>query len=191
MRKMMAVCVGLVLVFAFGVGACKKKESQPVPQAPGMSPHGGPGMAPGMAPHGPMGQGMSVPPMGEIKVVVPEDLKGKWSGVKIAVTDKTTQKTTEYTMKLHGDFNVPNSDLKVTVGDFIPDFKMEGPTITSASNNPNNPAVGIKVMEKGKQVFPAPEKKWGWLYGRPEFRAMHPFDHPKYSLTLIGGVKKS
>jgi len=79
-------------------------------------------------------------------------------------------------------FSVPGSNLKITVGEFLPDFKMEGLNITSLSNDPNNPAVNVKVFEGDKEVFK------GWLYSK--FPAIHPFEHPTYALLLKDGVKK-
>jgi hypothetical protein len=188
MRKLLAISLGVVLVFSLGLVSCKKKEEQPVPQAPQMMP---PGQMPGgQMPAGPMAQGHGPiqVPKGELKILVPESVKGKWSAVKIVVQDKAAKSQQEFTVKLNSEFKIPNSNLKVMVGDFIPDFRMSADTITSGSNNPDNPAVGVKVFEGDKEIFPAPGKKWGWLYSR--FPTMHPFEHPKYGLFLKEGIRK-
>lgn len=182
-KFMVAVCV-FTLILA--VGACKKKQEQPVTQ-PGMPGHMQPGMP--SAPGAP-GQPNVMMPKGETKVVVPDAVQGKWKGVVIEVVDKKNKKSSDYTVNLNSDFSVPNSNLKITVGDFLPDFKMNGLDITSATNEPNNPAVAVRVYEGGNQVFPAAGKKWAWLYSRPEFRSMHPFDDPNYGISLKNGVKK-
>ncbi len=196
MKKVLAVVCSLSLLLA--AGACKKKE-QPVPQPvmpgpqqqlppghPGMAPGGGP-MAPG-APGAPAAPGGVVMPKGETTVTVPDSVKGKWKSVVLVVEDKTTKKSSEYTINLNSELKVPNSNLKIAVGEFLPDFRMNGLEITSMSNDMNNPAVGIKVFEDNKQIFPAPGKKWGWLYAK--FPTMHPFEHPKYAIGLKGGIKK-
>ena len=179
-RKLMAVALSILLVVAF---ACKKKEQQPIPQAPGM---GAPGMAlpPGHAPVPGQGApgGQIMMPKGELQIVVPPTVKGKWGAVKIVVEDKATRKTQEYSVKLNSDFQIPNSNLKISVGEFLPDFRMDVGTITSVSNDQNNPAVSIKVYEGGKEIFK------GWLYGK--FPAIHPFEHSKVGLSLKEGVKK-
>ncbi len=131
----------------------------------------------------PPGMGMA----GKLKVVVPDAVKGKWSGAKIVITDKTTNSKQEYTVKLNSDFKVPNTQLKIHVGDFLPDFRMDG-TLTSGSNEPKNPALGIKVFENNKQIFPAPGRQWGWLFAKVP--AIHPFEHAKYGITLKEGIKK-
>ena len=204
-----ALCFALV----FSLGACKKKETpSPVPQAPGtVAP--GPLMPPGQVQPGQMppvqmppgrvqpGQmppaqmpplGVQQPggmmPRGKAHVVVPNSVKGKWSGAKIIVEDKLTKTKHEYTVKLESDFEIPNTDLSIHVGDFLPDFRMDGLNLTSASNEPINPALAIRVFEKGKQIFPAPGKEWGWLFERVP--SVHPFEHQKYSIILKEGVKK-
>jgi hypothetical protein len=205
-KKILAVACGLTLLVA--VSACKKKQEQPpVPQtgmpgqqqqfpqagAPGqppLPPTGAPGQQHGQPPMTPPGPGGIVMPKGETTITLPDAVKGKWKAVVLEVEDKTTKKTAEYTVNLNSDFKIPNSNLKITVGAFLPDFKMNGVDITSTTNEPNNPAVGVKIFDGSNQVFPAQGKKWGWLYARPEFRSMHPFENPKYGIVLKSGVKK-
>jgi hypothetical protein len=146
-------------------------------------PAGQPGIPPGQ----PGGQPI-VMPKGETKIVMPDAVKGQWKAVVLQVESKATKKTAEYTVNLNSDFKVPNSNLKITVGDFLPDFRMNGLEMTSTSNDPNNPAVGVRIFDGSNQVFPAPGKKWGWLYAK--FPTMHPFEHPDFSILLKGGVKK-
>jgi hypothetical protein len=180
-KQILAVVCSLSLLVA--AGACKKKEEKPVPQAgmpgqeQGMPPHGMPGQ-PGV----PQGQPNVVVPKGEKKVVVPDSVKGKWKAVVLVVVDKKTNKQQEYSVNLNGDFQIPNSNLKISVGEYLPDFRMEGLNLTSLSNEPNNPAVGVKVAENGKEIFK------GWLYSK--FPTMHPFEHPNFGIFLKEGVKK-
>ncbi len=172
MRKFLAVVIGVSLFLSFGLGACKKKEQQPVPQAPQMMPGAQMPPAPG---------GLQMP-KSELKVVVPEVVKGKWSGVKLVLEDKSSKKKQEFTVGLNQDSKVPDSNLKISIGEFLPDFRMDADTITSASNELNNPAVKVKIFEGDKEIFK------GWLYAK--FPTIHPFEHPKYGLTLKEGVKK-
>jgi len=181
MKKQILVAVcGIALVLSFG--ACKKKEEMPKgPQA------GAPGqgeLPPGHPPMpGGQGGGQQVTmPKGQTTVSLPDAVKGKWKAVVLVVEDKGNKKKTEYTVNVNSDFKVPGSNLKLAVAEFIPDFKMDGLTITSLSNEPNNPAVGLKVFEGDKEVFK------GWLYSK--FPAIHPFEHPKYAVMLKSGIKK-
>ena len=188
MKKFLAMGMGVLLTFSLGIGACKKKEQQPVPQAPQMMPGGQiqPGQMPpaGQMPGAqmPPGHGAANVPKAELQISVPDSVKGKWSAVKLVVEDKSTKKKQEFTVNLNSELKVPNSNLKVAVGDFLPEFRMDAQNITSASNEPNNPAVRIRVFEGDKEIFK------GWLYSK--FPAIHPFEHPKYGLTLKEGIKK-
>ena len=199
-EKVLMIIISLVL--AFSIGACKKKETektvpqvpmQPAPQGPMQLPPQMPMQpAPQMpqmpmqpAPQGPMQRPMT---MGETKVIVPDSVKGKWSAVKLVVEDKVKKESKEYTINLNSDFKVPDSNLKIHVGDFLPDFKMSGLTLTSASNEPKNPAVALRVFEGNKQIFPVQGKKWGWLFSK--MPSIHPLNHPKYMIILKEGIPK-
>jgi len=180
-KQILAAACSIALLLS--VGACKKKQEQPMPQ-PGMPGqqqqlppgHPQPGQ-PGMPPAG----GVTMP-KGETVVTLSDAVKGKWKAVVLVVEDKTTKKTSEQTVTLGSDLKIPGSNLKVSVSDFIPDFKMDGLNISSLSNEPNNPAVRIKVTEADKEIFK------GWLYSK--FPTIHPFEHPKYGIVLKSGVKK-
>ena len=185
-RKVLAILVSLAL--AFSIGACKKQEPQkPVPQLP-MQPgpmQPTPQMPMQPSPQSPMQRPMT---MGQTKIVVPDSIKGKWSAVKLVVQDKVTKESKEYTVNLNSDLKIPNSNLKIHVGEFFPDFKMSGINLTSASNEPKNPAVAVRVLEGEKQIFPAQGKKWGWLFSK--MPSVHPLNHPKYVIILKEGIPK-
>lgn len=204
MRKKFFLIVAC-LVLSLSITACKKKEEQPVPQTPGpMMPGQMPSQMPGQMPPGqlpsgqmppaqmpPMGQQQGMQPgmmkMGKTEVVVPNSVKGKWSAAKLIVEDKATRTKHEYTVKLNSDFKIPDTDLRIHAGEFLPDFRMEGLRLTSGSNEARNPALAIRVFEKGKQIFPAPGRQWGWLFGKVP--SIHPFEHQRYAITLKEGIK--
>ena len=141
-----------------------------------------------MPPGGQQGVRPGMMSMGKTQVIVPESVKGKWSAVKIVFEDKVSKGKQEFVIKLNNDFQVPNSNIKIHVGEFLPDFRMDGLNLTSGSNDPRNPALAIKVFENNKQIFPAPGKQWGWLFSKVP--SIHPFEHPKYGITLKEGIKK-
>ncbi len=126
---------------------------------------------------------------GELKVIVPEDVKGKWRAVKLLVKNKKSKKTRAYTVNTNSEFNIPNSNLRVAVGDFMPDFKIEGNNLTSSTNDPKNPSVAIRVYENDKQIFPAPGRQWGWLFAKVP--SLHPVKHSLYSIILKEGISSS
>ena len=152
----------IVLVVAaplvLGVG-CKKKEEAPAPSMPAVS--------------APITVNKD-----EIVVMVPDAVKGKWKDITIEVTNKQTNQKSAITVPMGGEAAISDTKMKVKLEAFLPEFVMEEANITSVSNEPKNPAAYIVVTEDGKEVFK------GWLFSL--YPAAHPFEHPEYSLTLIG-----
>jgi len=177
MRKYLIVTVATTILFS--AVACQKKAEEPMPQ---VSTKQGPIIdSPITMPNREGEQKI------EFEVVVPEEVKARWSAVKLLVEDKKTNKKQEYTVNIGDELKIPDSSLTVKVVYFLPDFKMGGQIITSASNASNNPSVGVIISEDGKKIFPI-SGKWGWLYSK--FPTIHPFQHKRYGLTLKEGVAK-
>ncbi|HDH53404.1 MAG TPA: DUF2155 domain-containing protein [Nitrospirae bacterium] len=170
----------LITVFLFSFMACKKQEEETVSQSPAQA---GPLMD---TPTALPGYGAPVQ-KSKLQVVVPPDVKEEWSQVTIIVEDKKENRKEEFTVNIGGEFKIPGSKLTVKTGPFLPDFKMSGTAITSSSNEPNNPTVGVAVFEDGKKLFPA-SGEWGWLYAK--FPTVHSFQHERYGLILKEGIKK-
>ena len=169
MKKVLAavVMVGLVVSFA----GCKKKEEKP------QLPPGHPSMEGGMPP-----AGMPDMPKVDRQVVVPKNVAAKWTAVRLTIENKAAKSSKEYTVNVGGEQAVPNTNIKVKVLTFLPDFKMGEKDITSSSDKPNNPAAQIIVTDGGKEVWK------GWLYSMHP--GIHPFQSDKIGLTLNGGVSK-
>ena len=144
------LCICLTLAVAAG---CKKKEEN-------ASPAGGQSVT-----------------KKEAVVVVPRSVQGKWKAVRIAVTDKSINKDTVYTVTIGTPFTIPGSDMTITVSSFLPHFVMEGTTLTSQSNEPKNPAAQVRIMDKDREIFK------GWLFAL--YPTTHAFQHPKYGFTLV------
>lgn len=113
----------------------------------------------------------------EETIAVPDSVKGKWKDVKIEVLNKQTNKKTTLVIPIGGEASIPDSALKIKAENFLPDFSMSGENITSASNEPKNPAAQIVVMDDGKEIFR------GWLFA---LYSSAQFEHPNHSLTLVG-----
>ena len=167
----------LIAVFAlvFSVAACSKQDEAPItadktgnslPQC-----HPSTGGAPG---------GPVVAPVTQI--LVPEGVKGVWTSAVVTIEDKSKGESKDATVPLNSEYKIEGSNVKIVVGEFLPDFRMEGTTITSSSPESNNPAVQMKVFEGEEEIFA------GWLYSR--FPAIHPFQHERFAITLKAGVKK-
>ena len=167
--KKFTLLVAVLMMVAFAGDGCKKK--QPPPPNPPQGAPGMPGMpgAPGAAPV-------------EKTIVVPDAVKGTWKAVKIEVEYKEKKSKKAFTVPLNSEFKVPDSDLTLKVGSFLPQFSMAADQITSSSNNPENPATQVEVFQGGNEVF------HGWLFALHP--TVHPFTNDKYGVTLLEGVKK-
>jgi len=164
-RKPRAVILFLMMaLFIIGCGKKQEDYSSPAPSAPssGLSGPGVPSDVPVIPSNAPL--------------VIPDSVKGKWKAVKLAVEDKKGRDSHDYTVDLHVDFAIPDSKLVVKVGDFLPDLKIEGTMFTSESNELNNPAVHVIILEDSKEIFT------GWLFSH--FPTIHPFKHDRYGITL-------
>ena len=171
--KRAALLTALLLIIGLAGTGCQKKEPPPTPP-PTPMPMPGEGM-PGQ-PGAPMAGGP------EKKIVVPDAVKAAWKAVKIEIEYKEKKSRKTFTIPLDSDFKVPGSDITLKVGDFLPHFSMTADSITSASNNLENPAVRLEVQEGKKTIFK------GWLFAK--YPAVHPFQHEKFGLTLLEPVKK-
>lgn len=165
MKKAALVSLSILLMFLFSACGGSDRQEQPKASSPAAQ-----------------GAGVQIPPVGTPVVEVPDAVKGKWTGVVLLVQDKEKKTTQEHTVNLGEKYRIPGSDLTVLVKEFFPSFVMQGSTITSISNEPNNPAAQVVVNEGGSRVFN------GWLFGR--FPTTHAFTHPKYAITLKEGIPK-
>jgi hypothetical protein len=168
LRKMSAIAIAGLL--ALTISACSKQEQAKQEQAPAPAPAAAPQTK------------LVLPQKGqEFTVTIPPDVKGKWKAVKLTVLDKTKKTSKEFEAKLGVETPIPGTKLSIKAEDFVPDFKMLGMNITSASSEPTNPAVNVVITEDGKDIFN------GWLFQKSP--STHAFNHPGYAVTLTGGVK--
>ncbi len=169
--KRIAPLLAVLFVFTLAGAACKKQQPPPPPP-----PHAGgmPGEAGG--PPGMMGGGP------EKKITVPDAVKSSWKAVKIEVEYKKAKSKKVLTVPVNSDAKVPDTDMTLKVGAFLPHFAMTADSITSNSNNLENPAVAVDVVQGGKPVF------HGWLFSK--FPDIHPFQNDAIGLKLVEGVKK-
>ncbi len=119
----------------------------------------------------------------ERRTVVPEDVRAKWTGVRLTIQDRKSQSSREVIVGLGQTFTIPDSGLTVKVAEFLPDLMIAGAVFTTASNEPKNPAVRITVLEHGREVFT------GWLSAA--FPTIHPFQHERFAIFLKAGIERS
>ena len=116
----------------------------------------------------------------QTRIVVPPEVQGQWKAVKIEVEDKDRHTEDVYTVDVGGELQVPGTSLRIQVKNFLPSFIMDGATITSASNETNNPGAQVVITDGDREVFN------GWLFSL--YPGAHPFQHPRYGFTLVDFV---
>ena len=116
------------------------------------------------------------------RIIVPADTKNQWQSVEISILDQQVSAEATYTINIGESFQVPGSTLNLKVDTFLPAFIMNGSQMTTASNEPKNPAAYVIIEEKGEQVFS------GWLFSLyPDACAIQ---NPRYNFNLTGYNKK-
>ncbi len=111
------------------------------------------------------------------KIMVPDEVVAKWKAVVLEVTDKDTNERTDYTMNIGETAPLGTTGLTVFVEAFLPSFQMAGEVFTSSSPDLNNPAVKARITDDtGAELFNR------WLFSL--YPATHPFDHPRFAVTL-------
>jgi hypothetical protein len=123
----------------------------------------------------------STPPVPN-RLEVPPEVAQTYSGIKLHWKDSVNNKEGTLDVPLEGTAKIPDSELEVRADVFLPAFTMSGQAITSTGVQPENPAARITVLEKGQEIF------GGWIFTR--FPDVHPFQHPRFSLRLDGGVPR-
>ncbi|NNG46670.1 MAG: DUF2155 domain-containing protein [Deltaproteobacteria bacterium] len=170
MKRLCLVFAALLMIPLAGA-SCKKKENPPVPP-----PQQGKMPVMPESPQGPMGGGL------EKNVVISEEIQAAWKAVKIEVEFKEKKSKKAFTIPLNSEFKVPDSDLVLKIGAFLPHFTMTADQITSLSSEQVNPACDIEILVGEKQSFE------GWLFAK--FPDVHPFQHDKYGVKLVEGLMK-
>ena len=165
----------LLLVTLLLFAACNKKESNYMGEAPPPAPQAQAQPAQ-RSEHPAIERPSDVPDLSNAQIVVPDMVKGKWKAVKLMVEDKKTNQISEHTVNIGEEYTLPDSEVKIKVGEFLPDLIIQGTVFTSVTNELKNPAVRVIISENGKELFR------GWLFSL--FPTMHPFQHPRFAVTL-------
>ena len=115
-------------------------------------------------------------------LVVPPEVTAAFEGVRIGWKDSQSGREGVIDVPLGGGAAIPESDLEVRADVFLPSFTMTSEQITSSGVGEENPAARIAVLQGGNELFS------GWVFKR--FPDVHPFQHPRFSLRLEGGVPR-
>jgi hypothetical protein len=110
-----------------------------------------------------------------------EAVRNAWNGVILEVGEPEGPGV-RYELVKGAATALGDTGLTATLIEFVPDFEMGEGGITSRSNEANNPAARVRIVEEGRPEYV------GWLFA--EMPAIHPFPHETYKVVLIEGVSK-
>jgi hypothetical protein len=117
------------------------------------------------------------------RLEVPPSVQKAYSGVRLHWKDSGSGREGSIDVPLGSAVPIPDSTLQVRADVFLPAFTMTSEVITSSGVEPENPAARIAVADGGTEIFA------GWIFTR--FPDVHPFQHPRISLRLEGGVRRA
>ncbi|WP_457680258.1 DUF2155 domain-containing protein [Thermovibrio sp.] len=107
---------------------------------------------------------------------IPEEVQKTWKFATIDIVDKTTGKVAKE-IKVKSGETVNFGGLEIKVLYVVPHLVLDN-GYTSASNEPQNPAILVIVKENGKTIYAGP------IYQK--FPHMYNINHPRYELILKG-----
>ncbi|MBT6717190.1 MAG: hypothetical protein HOB18_06070 [Nitrospina sp.] len=111
-------------------------------------------------------------------IVVPKEVEGQWKAVKIMVRNKIDEARSSMKIaSLGSSFILEGSEIKVSVGPFLPNFVMTQTNYSSKGNELTNPAVRLVVEEKGKTLYE------GWAFAK--YPTMYAFEHDEFAFQLM------
>lgn len=116
------------------------------------------------------------------RLVVPPEVTAAYAAIRLGWKDAESGKAGTVEVPIGGSAPLPGSDLEIRADVFLPSFSMSAEEITSTGTGEENPAARIAVVDKGSEIFA------GWIFTR--FPEVHPFQHPRFSLKLEGGVPR-
>jgi hypothetical protein len=94
---------------------------------------------------------------------IPDAVKAKWKGVELSIAGKDIPARTAK-IAVGSRYGIDRSSLALQVVAYVPSFSSNLGTVTSTSNNPDNPAVLVRLLNKERVV------KEGWVFQKlPDF----------------------
>lgn len=185
---------GLVVAFAvFGVVAlagCSGGEQKAAPKADTTAAKtetaAKPELPPGHTPMDKLASDIQKMSHGNIKtqkeVKLTQDVIDKWKEVQIEITDTSSNATASVTFEVGSTVKLNNEGLRLAVESFVPDYTIVENRIESRSNEANNPAVLVNLLDGDKSLTR------GWVFrDYPEFNS---FTDARFKLVLTSPAAK-
>lgn len=117
------------------------------------------------------------------EVFLKEEVKAKWQEVKLELTEGKSKASQAVTAKVGSTVKL-DERFKLKVDAFVPDYAIAENRIESRSNEANNPAVLVELMEGDKTVAK------GWIF--KDFPEFNSYTDDRFPVKLLGpGVDKA
>ncbi len=116
-------------------------------------------------------------PQGPRQVVVPDELKGKYTTATMTVQLPGMAEPVSIELPLNGEPQAGDYGT-LLVRDYLPAFLITGNTITSEGVEDNNPAIWAEWQRDGQKVFA------GWLFR--DYPSLNPMQLPEHQLGFTG-----
>ncbi len=111
---------------------------------------------------------------------IPEEVQKTWKYAVVDIVDKTANKVVKEEKVTKGA-DIKYGGLEIKILYIVPHLVLDN-GYTSATNEPNNPAILVEVKEKGKVIYAGP------IYQK--FPTMYNINHPRYEIRLKEISKK-
>jgi len=180
------IAASVALLAVTGCGGEKKDQPKPaqesapaaaVAPAEGTMPAGHPVAGAGPAADTTVAAHTGMKSQNEVKLS--KEVMAKWNEVQLEITDSAAKKKATVMVKVGASVPLTNKAFKLKVETFVPDYVInENHVIESRSNEANNPAVLVALLEGEKVVAR------GWIFkGLPDFNS---YTDKRYPVTLMG-----
>ncbi|MBI5492775.1 MAG: hypothetical protein HY893_07585 [Deltaproteobacteria bacterium] len=118
------------------------------------------------------------------EVILKDEVRAKWKEVKLEITEGASNAKQTVAVKVGGDIQLNKAGVRLKVDAFVPDYAIADNRIESRSNEPNNPAVLIELLEGNKSIAK------GWVF--KEFPEFNSYTDDRFPVKLVGpGVEKA
>ncbi|MFQ5441338.1 MAG: hypothetical protein ACE5EB_01265 [Thermodesulfobacteriota bacterium] len=110
-------------------------------------------------------------------VKISEEVRKKWKEVNLKITDAASKETKSVKLNIGSTVQLTDDGYHLKVEVFVPDYAIVEDHIESRSNEPNNPAVLVDILQGGKVVTR------GWIFkDYPEFNS---YNSQRFQLVLV------
>lgn len=116
------------------------------------------------------------------EVKLSKEVMAKWNEVQLEITDGASKKKDKLTVKVGASVALKNPAFKLKIEAFVPDYMITEDHIESRTNEADNPAVLVALLEGDKVVAK------GWIFkALPDFNS---YTDQRFPVVLVGPSSK-